>query len=104
MILFYFGAGTALGVSRASIIAYFLASDAFGATMMATQGLLTAPVLWRAAVFLPVVGLGIWAGNRRYQVTAQERFRFAVLALMGNYSRPFSPMSGGDQARVSMIV
>ncbi|MDP6709544.1 MAG: sulfite exporter TauE/SafE family protein [Alphaproteobacteria bacterium] len=82
VILFYFGSSTAIGVGRASIIAYFLASDAFGTSMMATQGLLTAPVLWRTAFFLPVVGLGIWAGNRRFLATAPESFRLAVLALM----------------------
>lgn len=81
VILFYFSSA-AVAVGRASIIAYFLLSDSLGAVLMASQGLLTQPVLLRWAVFLPLVGLGLWLGNRRFLKTPPATFRRLVLALL----------------------
>lgn len=81
VVLFYF-AGAAVAVGRASVIAYFLASDSLGAALMAGQGLMTAVVLWRWAVFLPLVGLGLWLGHRRFLRTRPETVRRLVLGLL----------------------
>jgi len=81
VVLFYF-AGGALAAGRASVIAYFLLSDALGAGIMASQGLVSEQVLWRWTAFLPLVGLGIWLGHRRFLRTSPELFRRFVLALL----------------------
>ncbi len=81
-ILFYFSSPAAVAVSRASLIAFFLGTDSYGSVVAASQGLLTAEVLVRTALFLPVVLVGIAVGNRRFIRTAPETFRRFVLVLL----------------------
>ncbi|MFQ6023377.1 MAG: TSUP family transporter [Acidiferrobacterales bacterium] len=81
-ILFFFSSPAAATVSRASIIAFFLGTDSYGTAVAATQGLVTADVLMRTALLLPVVLTGIALGNRRFIRTEPEAFRrFALLLL-----------------------
>lgn len=81
-ILFYFSSPTAVTVSRASIIAFFLGTDSFGTAIAASQGLITTGVLVRTAMFLPFVLIGIGLGNRRFIRTNPESFRRFVLLLL----------------------
>jgi hypothetical protein len=53
VILFYFSAPIGTAVGRASIVTFFLGTDSFGTAMFAAQGLITAEILWRRAVFIP---------------------------------------------------
>ena len=82
VVLFYFGSNAAVAVGRASIIAYFLASDTLGTAFMAGQGLVTAEVLLRTALALPLVGLGIWLGHRGFRRSDPVRFKRLVLLLL----------------------
>ncbi|MFQ5773154.1 MAG: TSUP family transporter [Kiloniellaceae bacterium] len=81
-ILFYFSSPAAVAVSRASLIAFFLAIDAFGFVMATTQGLVTGQVLLLAAILSVPVLLGITVGNRRFIRTEPESFRRFVLILL----------------------
>lgn len=82
VILFYFGSGAAVGLSRASLVAFFFASDALGTGLLALEGLVTQTVLARTALFLPLVGLGIWAGHRGFLRTDEVLFKRLVLILL----------------------
>ncbi|MGF1610843.1 MAG: sulfite exporter TauE/SafE family protein [Kiloniellales bacterium] len=82
VILFYFGSDAVVAVGRASIIAYFLASDALGTGFLAAQGLVTAEVLLRTLVALPLIGLGIWIGHRGFRRGDPARFKRLVLLLL----------------------
>ena len=95
VILFYFGSTAAVAVGRATIIAFFLASDSVGAGLMATQGLVTATVLWRWLLFLPLVGLGIWLGHRRFLGTEPETVRRLALGLLAIMALALLLRAGG---------
>ncbi|MDE0212145.1 MAG: sulfite exporter TauE/SafE family protein [Boseongicola sp.] len=82
-ILFYFSSPIGVAAGRASIIAYFIGTDSVGAAMFAAQGLIDASVLWRTAIFLPVLVVGVVAGNHGFVRTDPESFkRTAILVLM----------------------
>ena len=83
VILFYFSSPIGVVAGRASIIAYFIGTDSVGTAMFAVQGLIDASVLWRTAVFLPVLIAGVVAGNRGFVKTDPESFkRVALFVLM----------------------
>ena len=85
VILFYFSSPIGVAVGRASIIIYFIGTDSVGTAMFAAQDLLPAEVLWRTALFLPVLLLGVSLGNRGFLKTDPETFKrialFVLLAL-----------------------
>lgn len=82
VILFYFSSPLGATVGRASIVAYFLGTDTVGTAMFAAQGLIGGQLLWRTAVFLPVLLLGVALGNRRFLATSPETFRRVALILL----------------------
>ena len=69
-------------MGRASIIAYFLGTDAVAVGLFGIQGLIPAEVLIRTAVLLPLVFLGVWLGNRQFIQTEPDSFRKFALALL----------------------
>lgn len=83
VILFHFSSPVGVVAGRASIIAYFIGTDSVGAAMFAAQGLIDAGVLWRTAIFLPILIAGVVVGNRGFVKTDPESFkRVALFVLM----------------------
>lgn len=82
VIIFYLSSPIAIGISRASIITFFLGTGAAGAATFAVQGLVTTDVLIRLAAFLPIVLIGNWIGHRRFTGTPPESFRRFALILL----------------------
>jgi uncharacterized membrane protein YfcA len=82
VILFFFSSPAGVAMSRASVIAYFLGTDSLASAMAAGQGLVDGTLLLRAAVFLPVVLIGVALGHRRFVTTDAETFRRMVLLLL----------------------
>lgn len=82
VILFYFSSPVGIAVGRASIVTYFLGTDSVGTAMFASQGLISAEVLWRTAIFIPVLLIGVSLGARRFLGTTPEAFRKATLILL----------------------
>ena len=82
VILFYFAspAGTAAG--RASMVAFFLATDTIGLANQWTEGLLNWNVTLRALAYLPALIVGVWLGARGFKGVDEGKFRKAVLALL----------------------
>ena len=84
-IVFYF-ATTGMAVSRATLVAFFLFTDAYGLAWAGGAGLL-AGVGWKLiAVALPFSLLGIWIGQRLYARLDEARLRrliWALLAVLG---------------------
>lgn len=81
VIVFYF-ATTAAAVSRASLIAYFLATDVWALGWAGAQGLLTREALPLAAVALPFALLGVTLGQRLYRRLDEARMRRLVWWLL----------------------
>lgn len=83
VVLFYLATPVGAATSRASIIAFFLATDALAALSQMSAGLLTGDVLYAAALMLPFVVFGTWLGSRHFLKTEPADFkRFALVALM----------------------
>jgi hypothetical protein len=82
-VLLYFSGATEHQVGRATLIAYFLGTDALGFAMMAGAGLVDHRVLLHAAIFAPLALAGIWLGQRRFARSSGARFRTVVLAVLG---------------------
>ena len=82
VILFYFSSPAGVAAGRASLTAYFLATDAIGLANQSYQGLLTWAAFTRAALWLPPLAIGVWVGARSFKSVDQALFRKAVLALL----------------------
>jgi uncharacterized membrane protein YfcA len=82
VILFFFSSPAGDAVGRASIIAFFLATDAIGLVFLAREGLVTQESLVRALIFLPALIAGIWLGAHSFKHSDQAAFRRWVLRLL----------------------
>ena len=81
----YFTAqGMAAGTFRATLIAYFAVLDLFSAPVMWAHGLVSGDTLYAAALSVPIIVLGTWAGGRHFLNTDPQDFRrFAIFLLAG---------------------
>ncbi len=82
VILFYFASPAGAAAGRASLTAFFLATDVIGLANQSTQGLVTRDAAWRALSYLPPLLAGVWIGARSFKGTNPETFRKAVLMLL----------------------
>ncbi len=82
VVLFYFASPAGVIAGRASLIAFFLATDVIGLANLSIQGLVTEATLLRALAFLPALLAGVWLGARSFAGTDQDTFRKRVLLLM----------------------
>jgi uncharacterized protein len=82
VILFYFASPAGAVAGRASLTAFFLATDVIGLANQSVHGLVTWDAAWRALIYLPALLVGIWIGARSFKGTDPEKFRKLVLALL----------------------
>lgn len=82
VILFYFASPAGAIAGRASIVAYFLATDVIGLAFQWREGLLTQATVLRAAVFLPALLAGVWLGARSFKEADPAAFRNWVLLIL----------------------
>jgi uncharacterized protein len=82
VVLFFFASPAGAAVGRASVIAFFLATDIIGLANQSLHGLVTREVLLRAALFLPPLVAGIWVGSRSFKSANPQTFRKWVLAIL----------------------
>ncbi len=82
VILFYFASPSGAAAGRASLTAFFLATDVIGLANQSTHGLVTWDAALRALTYLPALLAGVWVGARSFKGTNPETFRKAVLMLL----------------------
>ena len=82
VILFFFSSPAGATIGRASLIAFFLATDVIGLGFLARQGLVTADAILRFAVYLPALVAGVWLGAHSFSRADPEAFRRWVLRLL----------------------
>ena len=82
VILFYFSSPAGIVAGRASIVTYFIGTDTVGTAMFAAQDLVGPSVLWRTAVFLPLLIAGVALGNRGFLKTDPDTFKKAALFVL----------------------
>lgn len=81
-VLLYFSPSRSVEVGRASLIAYFLGTDAIGFAIMAVGGLVDRDVVLHAAVFTPLALVGVLAGQRLFRRHGDRGFRRVVVTLL----------------------
>ena len=81
-ILFYFSTPTGAAVGRASLIAFFFATDIYAAGACLMNGLLTKSTLLLAGPLLPVLALGVILGGRFFSGADEAGFRKRVLGIL----------------------
>lgn len=82
VVLFFFSspAGTAIG--RASLIAFFIGTDAMALGFLAREGLVTSDAFTRFLMLVPPLLAGQWLGARSFKTADPATFRRWVLALL----------------------
>jgi uncharacterized protein len=81
-VLLYFSGSESNAVGRATLIAYFLGTDAAGFAMMAGSGLVDGQVLAHSALFAPLTLVGITVGQRTFRRTDGRSFRAVVVVVL----------------------
>jgi uncharacterized protein len=81
-ILLYFSSPAGHAIGRASLVAFFLATDLIGLPMLWQAGLVTPSTAYRALVFLVPLIAGVWLGARSFKSADPARFRKIVLMLL----------------------
>jgi uncharacterized membrane protein YfcA len=82
VVLFYFSSPAGAAAGRASVIAFFIATDLLGLGFQAREGLITGTSFWRFLLFLPPLLIGVWIGNRGFKSADPALFRRIVLWLL----------------------
>ena len=83
VILFDFASPAGAIVGRATIVTYFLLTDAIGLAFFTNENLVTADIMIRTLIFLPALIAGVWLGARSFKNADPAVFRKWVLALLG---------------------
>ena len=81
-VLLYFSSAIPAAEGRATLIAYFLATDAIAFTLMAASGVVNSMVLQHTAWFTPLALVGIALGQHLFRRTKGSGLRGAVLLLL----------------------
>ena len=82
VILFYFASPAGNIVGRATLVAYFLLTDAIGLAFLSRENLVTTDVLLRTLTFLPALLAGVWLGARIFKNADPIFFRKCVLGIL----------------------
>lgn len=82
VILFYFASPAGAIAGRASVIAFFLATDLIGLAFQSREGLVTWDAFVRAMTFLPPLLIGVWVGARSFKGADPAVFRKWVLIIL----------------------
>jgi hypothetical protein len=82
VILFYFASPAGNIVGRATLVTYFLLTDAIGLVFLSRENLVTTDILLRTLTFLPVLIAGVWLGARSFKNADPVIFRKWELAIL----------------------
>lgn len=82
VILFYFASPAGNVAGRASLVAFFLATDVIGLANQSVHGLITWNSGVRALMYLPALLAGVWVGARSFKGTDPSTFRKYVLGIL----------------------
>ena len=82
VIVFFFNSPAGAAVSRASLITFFIGTDAIGIAFLAQRGLVTLDGFYRFLTLVPALILGQWLGARSFKSADPAEFRRYVLLLL----------------------
>jgi uncharacterized protein len=82
VVLFYFATPAGAAVGRASVVAFFLMTDALGLIGLGWNGLITRQSFAQFIAWLPALLLGIFVGGLGFRQVDQAKFRRVVLIIL----------------------
>lgn len=82
VVLFFFSSPAGVAVGRASLIAFFVGTDAMGLGFQAREGLIGWDDVIQAIVFLPPLVAGVWLGARSFKGADPAVFRRWTLRIL----------------------
>jgi uncharacterized membrane protein YfcA len=82
IVIFFFHSPAAVAVGRASLIAFFVATDTMALGFLAAEGLVTPEGFTRFLVFVPALLAGQWIGARSFSTADPADFRRWILILL----------------------
>jgi uncharacterized protein len=82
VIVFFFNSPAGAAAGRASLIAFFIGSDAMGVLFLGLQGLVTTSDFYRFLMFVPALIVGQWCGARSFKGADETAFRRWALVLL----------------------
>jgi uncharacterized protein len=82
VVLFYFASPAGNIAGRASMIAFFIATDVIGLANQSVHGLITWETVVHALFYLPPLLIGIWLGARSFKNADPAVFRKYVLIIL----------------------
>jgi uncharacterized protein len=82
VILFYFSSPAGVAAGRASLIAYFFATDIIALAFLWHQNLVTYAAATKTLLYLPALLLGVWIGAHAFKRMDQQQFKSAILMIL----------------------
>ena len=82
VVIFFFNSPAGVAIGRASLIAFFIATDTMALGFLAAEGLVTSEAFTRFLVFVPALLAGQWIGARSFRKADPADFRSWILILL----------------------
>ncbi len=82
IVVFFFNSPAGIAVGRASLIAFFIATDTMALGFLAAEGLVTSEGFYRFLAFVPALLAGQWIGARSFKTANPLDFRRWILRLL----------------------
>jgi uncharacterized membrane protein YfcA len=82
IVVFFFNSPAGIAVGRASLIAFFIATDTMALGFLAAEGLVTSEGFFRFLAFVPALLAGQWIGARGFKTANPAEFRRWILKLL----------------------
>jgi uncharacterized membrane protein YfcA len=82
IVVFFFNSPAGIAIGRASLIAFFIGTDAIALGFLAAEGLVTREGFYRFLIFVPALLAGQAIGARSFKTANPEQFRRWILVLL----------------------
>jgi uncharacterized membrane protein YfcA len=82
IVVFFFNSPAGITVGRASLIAFFIATDTMALGFLAAEGLMTSGGFYRFLALVPALLAGQWIGARGFKTANPIAFRRWILTLL----------------------
>ncbi len=82
ILIFFFNSPAGVAIGRASLIAFFIATDTMALGFLAAEGLVTSEGFTSFLAYVPALLAGQWIGARSFKTADPAHFRRWILILL----------------------
>jgi uncharacterized membrane protein YfcA len=86
IVVFFFNSPAGIAIGRASLIAFFIATDTMALGFLAAEGLVTSEGFTRFLALVPALLAGQWIGARSFKTADPADFRRWILILLVGFA------------------